>query len=81
MADPGDQPLSGQQVDALLDAIGPEEGDRMLAELLRAESPDGDRYAVAPQDIRARLKELAGRRPDLIARIIMRWLEDGKRRG
>jgi len=68
------------QLDALLDALGAEGADAMLAELLKGEVGSTEEVATKPAEIRARLKELAGRRPELIVKIINHWLNEGRRK-
>jgi len=77
MADP--EPPAGPGLDALLDALPPDQADAMLAELLQGEPAPPDRYASKPAEIRACLKDLAARRPDLIAKIITHWLNEERR--
>ena len=67
-------------MDALLEALGAEGADAMLAELLKGEAGSTEEVATKPAEIRARLKELAGRRPELIVKIINHWLNEGRRK-
>lgn len=77
--DPAGKEPSTSPLDAVLDAMGPGEADAMLAALLGDAAP-GEPPATTPREIRARLKELAGRRPELIAKIITYWLNEERRK-
>jgi len=73
-----DQPEA--QMDALLEALGADGADAMLAELLKGEPDAPQEVATKPREIRARLKEIAGKHPELIVKIINHWLTEDRRR-
>ena len=68
------------KMDALLEALGPEGADAMLAELLKGEDSPPEEVATKPREIRARLKEMAAKRPELIIKIINHWMTEERRR-
>jgi flagellar biosynthesis/type III secretory pathway M-ring protein FliF/YscJ len=70
----------GQEMDALLDALGADGADAMLAELLKGEPDAQPEVATKPREIRARLKEIAGKHPELIVKIINHWITEDRRR-
>ena len=72
--------MSDPQMDALLDALGTEGADQILAQLLGADSTPAGLVATKPGEIRARLKEMAGRNPELIVKIINYWLREERRK-
>ena len=78
--EPEKKDMSDTQLDALLESLGTEGADQILAELLGGDSAPADQIATTPKEIRARLKELAGKRPELIAKIINYWMKEERRR-
>ena len=72
--------MADPQLDPLLDALGPEAEDKLLAELLGPDPAAVQPRATGPKEIRARLKTLAGQRPELIAKIIDYWMREERRR-
>ena len=68
------------QLDALLESLGAGGADDILAELLKGESDPAAPIATKPGEIRARIKEIAGKRPELIIKIINHWLKEERRR-
>ena len=81
--DPPDPPApsgADPQLDALLEALGAEGADAMLAELLAGDPAPADQIATKPREIRARLKEIAGKHPELIVKIINHWITEERRR-
>lgn len=66
------------ELDALLASLGGDP-EKMLAELMGGEAEPGDPVATKPREIRARLKEIASKNPQLVAKIIEYWIKEGKR--
>lgn len=78
-----DQPHKDEadsQMDAMLDALGAEGADAMLAELLKGESDPADQIATKPREIRSRIKEMAAKHPEIIVKIINYWITEDRRR-
>ena len=78
--EPEKKDLSDPQLDAILDAMGAEGVDKILAEMLGADAAPADQIATKPREIRARIKELAGQHPELIIKIINYWITEDRRR-
>jgi len=72
--------MNDAQVDALLKALGMDGADELLAEMLGDGTPDANQVARTPKEIRARVKELAGKNPEKIVKIITHWLNEERRR-
>lgn len=66
------------QVDALLEALGPEAAGALLAEM---DSTHPEPAATSAKDIRARVKDVAKSRPEFIAKIITYWVNEERRKG
>ena len=78
----GKQPEEGSpQLDSLLEALGAEGADSLLAEMLAAEGSPAEQVATKPGEIRSRVKEMAARNPELIIKIINHWINEDRRRG
>lgn len=72
--------MSEQQIDAILDVLGTEKAEGMLSEIMQAEAAPQDPTARSAKEIRARVKELAASRPELIVKIIEYWIKEDRRK-
>ncbi len=67
-------------IDALLESLGVEGADELLAQILNADDAPGTPVATSPKEIRQRVKELAARKPELIIKIINHWIKEDRGR-
>ncbi len=73
--------MNEEQLDAILQAMGGESADSLLAELLGGTAEGAPSVATKPGEIRARVKEMAMKNPELIIKIINHWLKEDRMRG
>ncbi len=78
--DPKKPVVTDQQIDALLDALGTEGSDELLTRMLDADSAPVAPAVTSAKEIRARVKALAARDPQLIVRIITYWMNEDRRK-
>lgn len=71
------------QIDALLEALGDDGAEALLAEMTGAmegaERPQAE--ILSPQNLKAKMATLAKTRPELLAKIITHWITEERRRG
>ena len=72
--------MTDTQIDALVETLSAEGGDKLLAEMLKEESPQPPSQATSPKEIRARMKEIASKTTQLIAKIIDSWMKEERRK-
>lgn len=70
--------MSDDQIDALMNALGDAGSEHLLDEMMKAES--GQPPATTSKEIRARMKEIAAKNPELIAKIISAWINEDRRK-
>jgi flagellar biosynthesis/type III secretory pathway M-ring protein FliF/YscJ len=68
--------MTDAQIDALLDAMGKDKAEGLLSEALKADAAVPYPQAASAKEIRARVKELAAKNPELIVRIINYWIKE-----
>lgn len=72
--------MTDAQIDAIVDAIGADGGDKLLADMLKEESDQPAAPATSAKDIRIQMKAIAAKKPELVARIISHWITEERRK-